>query len=59
MKGNEMGRTCSTSVQKKNIYKTLVGKPKEIRQIWRLKRRLEDILMKSNGVVRIEFSGLG
>jgi hypothetical protein len=50
-----MGRTFSTYGQKKNIYKKLVGKPEEIRQLRRRKRRLGDILKKSSGVVRIEF----
>jgi hypothetical protein len=50
-----MGRTCSTYRQKKSTYKKLVGKPEEIRQLGRRKRRLEDILKKSSGVVRIEF----
>jgi hypothetical protein len=29
VKENEMGRTCSTNVEKRNAYKILVGKPEE------------------------------
>ena len=59
MKGDEMGRTCNTVGQKKNTYKKLVGKFEEIRQFRRRKRRLEDILKQSSGVVLIDLCGLG
>ena len=54
-----MGRTCNTVGQKKNTYKKLVGKFEEIRQFRRRKRRLEDILKQSSGVVLIDLCGLG
>jgi len=49
-----MGRTFSMYGHQKNIYKKLVRKPEEIRQLGRRKCRLEDILKNSSGVVRIE-----
>jgi hypothetical protein len=53
-KEDEMGRACSTKGEKRNAYRTLVGKPDGKRPLGRARRRCVDNIkmgLRQNGVV--------
>ena len=52
MKNKEMGRTCSTYVEKRGAYTTLIEKPERRRPLGRPRRKWQ-------GIIKVDFQKVG